>query len=194
MPVGDHEVSVRFEPIQVAQNLVITNVLSWEARQPVTFGEYQHRAVGDGSVRPSRRATPNADHETRGGRRRTSLGTLGHGRRRKPLGGRADWIHAHSTFTMITDSEPDVALPPRSPRHSLTFADENIPERTDPFPRQLSTGERQEPTHHRRTARSRLPRPCSTTSTRCTDRRSTSQASTPRRSRTRHPSNAVPSS
>ena len=60
LPVGDHEVSVRFESIQVAQNPVITNVLGWEARQPVTFSEYQDRVVGDGSVRPSRRATPNA--------------------------------------------------------------------------------------------------------------------------------------
>jgi len=64
LPVGDHEVLVRFESIQVAQNLVINNVLSWEAQQPVTFSEYQNRAVGDGSVRPSRRATPNGDHTT----------------------------------------------------------------------------------------------------------------------------------
>jgi len=60
LPIGDHEVLVRFESIQVAQNPVINNVLSWKAQQPVTFSEYQDRAVGDGSVRPSQRATPNA--------------------------------------------------------------------------------------------------------------------------------------
>jgi len=40
LPVGDHEVLVGFESIQVAQNLVINNVLGWEAQQPVTFGEH----------------------------------------------------------------------------------------------------------------------------------------------------------
>jgi len=29
LPVGDHEVLVRFESIQVVQNLVINNVLDW---------------------------------------------------------------------------------------------------------------------------------------------------------------------
>jgi len=72
LPVGDHEVLVRFESIQVAQNLVINNVLSWEAQQPVTFSEYQDRAVGDG-VGTS--ATPNGDHEIAAAAGRRSSGT-----------------------------------------------------------------------------------------------------------------------
>ena len=48
LPVGDHEVLVRFESIQAVQNLVINSVLGRHAQQAVTFGEHQDREWATG--------------------------------------------------------------------------------------------------------------------------------------------------